>query len=497
MNGLNKILLEGRVEDAKQYFENAVGGMSDESEEIFGHFVYSDPSGNHKYLMWMVKMYDKEWNRTTPNDIASLVQRFHKNVNRLTIAFIMNMDMFAPSGKISTSPKNIDSYDDISQLERVLDEVDSVQTKKQKDEEAKSGVDKLYEDDRWLLVRPNTYEGSCYYGSSTKWCTASKDAPQHFDSYSKTGNLYYIIDKTKDVGDFFKIALHKNWDGQEDWYDRADNELRQETEDAIRSLLPIGLIKSLEKDHGDAPQKKLKTLQEFQGELSGYIGNNPKLQTISTESGIWEYERDSFSGVWSWNSKDDKSKRAHIQATPFWDGRNEIPFDYIDEEGGQDFSIVAGPESMETTHLRQHDYLNPITDRYRADDWNARAFLRQIYFPLLKQQLNKDFFKDLSGSDYSTWTPSTDFSTFQFKYPPREGTMTQKFTDYLKGNPRRTSQQFYDEVLGYPKPRGHNNSFFSSIKDSGIVKMERQGRQFVYSLGPNYTAWTKGMLLRT
>ena len=39
--------------------------------------------------------------------------------------------------------------------------------------------------------------------------------------------------------------------------------------------------------------------------------------------------------------------------------------------------------------------------------------------------------------------------------------------------------------------------FFSSIKDAGIVKMERQGRQFVYSLGPNYQAWVEGRLLRT
>ena len=151
---------------------------------------------------------------TSPNDISSLVQRFHKNVDRLSIAFIMNMDIFDPSGRIATSPKNLDSYDDISQLERVMDELDTIQTRKEKQKEAKSGVDKLYEDDRWLLVKPITYEGSCYYGSSTKWCTAAKDAPQHFKSYSKTGNLYYIIDKTKDVGDFFKIALHKKWDGE-------------------------------------------------------------------------------------------------------------------------------------------------------------------------------------------------------------------------------------------------------------------------------------------
>ena len=39
--------------------------------------------------------------------------------------------------------------------------------------------------------------------------------------------------------------------------------------------------------------------------------------------------------------------------------------------------------------------------------------------------------------------------------------------------------------------------FFAAIKDAGIVNMERQGRQFVYSLGPNYQDWVEGRLLKT
>ena len=120
-----------------------------------------------------------------------------------------------------------------------------------------------------------------------------------------------------------------------------------------------------------------------------------------------------------------------------------------------------------------------------------------IYTPKVRQVLDSDEMVDFIGVDYKTWNPGSYVSSFQFNYPPRKGTMTQKFTDYLKENPGRTSQQFYEDVLGYSRPRAHNNMFFSSIKDSGIVKMERQGRQFVYSLGPNYEAWTQGKLLRT
>ena len=132
MKGLSKILLEGRIEDAERYIHNAVGLMSDESQEIFQNFVDSDPSGNQKYLMWMVKIYDREGSSTNPNDITSLVQRFHNNIDRIHPAFINRMDIFDPSSRIATSPKNLDSYEDISQLERVLDELDSIQTRKEK-----------------------------------------------------------------------------------------------------------------------------------------------------------------------------------------------------------------------------------------------------------------------------------------------------------------------------------------------------------------------------
>ena len=155
-------------------------------------------------------------------------------------------------------------------------------------------------------------------------------------------------------------------------------------------------------------------------------------------------------------------------------------------------------ESLETQHIQQSDYLRRnYENMYRSNDWGAAVFLTHIYLPLVRKELGGEFFKSIIDSDYAMWRPNSYVSTFTFKYPPREGTMTQKFVDYLKQNPRKTSNQFYEDVLGYSRPRAHNNMFFSSIKDSGIVKMERQGRQFVYSLGPNYQAWVEGRLLRT
>ena len=475
--------------------------MSDSSQEVFDWFIDGDPSGNHKYLMWMVKMYDTD-SGFSPNMLIDLVQRFHNNLDKIHPALVMDMGFYSGS-KVATSPKNIDSYPDYRTLKRIVEAAEESVTRKQKEKEAKSGVDKLYEDDRWLLVKPNTFEGSCYYGTSTKWCTSSKDAPHHFETYSKTGNLYYIIDKSKDVGDFFKIALHKDWNGEEKWYDRADDELQNQTIEAIRSLLPIGLFRALEEDHGDTPLPETQrfTYVEFAEELRAFVNGLGKSIELKTKSGVWDLEI--YDGTWRWTSPD---PRVEVVANPFPGGEPVLEI-YIETDGDSDDDYLSeelntyfGIDTLTSHNFGPEQYLEKKPSGgyvYESVERNLKLFLMNIYTPKLRQILDSEELVDFIGIDYKTWDTQSYVSSYVFNYPPREGTMTQKFTDYLQENPRRTANQFYEDVLGYPRPRAHNNMFFASIKDSGIVKMERQGRQFVYSLGPNYSAWTKGRLLRT
>jgi hypothetical protein len=502
---LKDMLLEGRVEDARQYIANSIGTemLSDGSEEILGYFIDGDPSGNHKYLMWMVKMHDID-SGFSPNMLIDLVQRFHNNLDKIHPALVTDMGFYSAS-KVATSPKNIDSYPDYRTLKRIVEAAEESVTRKQREKEAKTGVDKLYEDDRWLLVRPLTYEGSCYYGSSTKWCTASKDAPQHFKNYSKTGNLFYIIDKSKDVGDFFKIALHKKWDGQEEWYDRADDELTSQTREAIRSILPSKLTQMIDLEHSEipTPPTEMFTTTEFREELIEFVRGLGKIIKLKTRSGVWDLHI--VNGLFRWTGND---PRVEVIANLFPEAGvgMDLEIDLYDEGEGRgdddilDLEIEYGVNELSTETLYPADYLQrepPEDYVYSSVERNLKLFIMNIYVPKVRLVLDSDEMVDFVGVDYKTWNAESYVSSFTFKYPPREGTMTQKFTDYLKENPRRTSNQFYEDVLGRSRPRAHNNMFFSSIKDSGIVKMERQGRQFVYSLGPNYSAWTKGKLLRT
>lgn len=63
--------------------------------------------------------------------------------------------------------------------------------------------DKLYEDDKFLLVIPYTHEASCKYGAGTKWCTTGRDdkGSEWFEKHDKVGALGYLIIKDKELSD--------------------------------------------------------------------------------------------------------------------------------------------------------------------------------------------------------------------------------------------------------------------------------------------------------
>jgi hypothetical protein len=87
------------------------------------------------------------------------------------------------------------------------------ETKSRSEEEriAKKGAYKIFGDSNYLVVRPLTWESSCFYGFETKWCTAMKNDRYHYDKHTRDGILYYFIDK-KNKGN--KVALYLEKDGK-------------------------------------------------------------------------------------------------------------------------------------------------------------------------------------------------------------------------------------------------------------------------------------------
>lgn len=52
----------------------------------------------------------------------------------------------------------------------------------------------FFENKRWLVIIPKSYEASKFYACTSQWCTRF---PDNYDYYTKDGPLYIIIDKLK------------------------------------------------------------------------------------------------------------------------------------------------------------------------------------------------------------------------------------------------------------------------------------------------------------
>jgi hypothetical protein len=203
------LIVEDRVDDVRdKYFKP---GQQLIKPEVFDNLVKGSASisPNHKYLLWMVDRWVKSKldNPDVPvsdkegiEEVIKAVGNFERVKNRL-------------------DQKDIYQYSTLDELFKVLVAIDS---KQRREVPTREDAEKVYETDRYVVMVPETKEASCYYGSGTKWCTAQTDR-DYFTNYKKSGELYYIIDKTKPSSDpFYKVALNKKLSGEEDFWDATD-----------------------------------------------------------------------------------------------------------------------------------------------------------------------------------------------------------------------------------------------------------------------------------
>ena len=211
---LKTILLEGRVEDV---YTKRISGESPQIEKIYYDEIVPGSASinpNHKYLDWITKNWsptDVEGDEITHNlkEILLAVSKFDTQNQRLKI-------------------KDLNQYKNLDQL---FDTLQKLGQTARRTVEISDEVDRIYEDNRFVVVVPKTHKSSCYYGAGTKWCTASKDTDSHFSNYKSGGELYYIIDKTLPTSSpYYKVALNKKIAGlTEDFWDVQDKPITDTT----------------------------------------------------------------------------------------------------------------------------------------------------------------------------------------------------------------------------------------------------------------------------
>jgi hypothetical protein len=230
LNEVSNLLLEGRKKDILKKY-----GKDKKTKKVINYFSENDPSGNNKYLEWMVKVYlgvGKHEGGHTDENISYIVELFHKNLQRI-------------------KNKDINSYT-FGELAEVALKAEEKRKAKEAEKEVKKEKTVIYEDDNWLVVSPHSWKASCYYGAGTKWCVTSKDTSSHWERYSRNASFFYVINKKlKKKNPLYKVAYRIiGRKGRYELWDAEDLEMsRQDRGKKWLRKLPPEIIEKAELYH--------------------------------------------------------------------------------------------------------------------------------------------------------------------------------------------------------------------------------------------------------
>ena len=215
------LLIEGKKERIIDKFRSQLEPLGDESIQYAEKIIDQDPSATKKYSEWAIKKFitigGKFSLQHTTDEINKVVKNYHSIVDRLSkekVEKIIDGDdsnnafnSEDSKNKVLKSPKDINSFETLYELQKFLTLYDKFQFLSDQEEKSKKESEKLYEDDRFLIIRPLSHTSSCYYGANTKWCTTTRDNEDYFNRYTSKGKLYYIIDKKSSDRTYGKMAL--------------------------------------------------------------------------------------------------------------------------------------------------------------------------------------------------------------------------------------------------------------------------------------------------
>ena len=124
-------------------------------------------------------------------------------------------------------------YKNIQQIQEAI----SLAQMRLVDKDMEGQIIRVFEDNKWLILRPLTFASSCKYGAATKWCTTATTSPEHFYRYWSRGALIYILNK--ETG--YKVAAQKYYDEDDrsTLWNAADREVNWADVDVETNIFEI------------------------------------------------------------------------------------------------------------------------------------------------------------------------------------------------------------------------------------------------------------------
>lgn len=154
---------------------------------------------------------------------------------------------------------------------------------KELEKDVSKDIIRHFEDDEWLIIRPLSWLSSIKYGSSTRWCTASKNNPNSFFDYSREGILLYCLNKkTGNHVAVFKRSIYNVeltfWNILDNRIDSMESGLPSYILDVIKGILNENII-----NYNMLTEEQRQKEQEYilKWEMNNMVKESPRTYPIN------------------------------------------------------------------------------------------------------------------------------------------------------------------------------------------------------------------------
>lgn len=343
--------------------------------------VADDPSGKQKYLKWQVS----QLLRGEPVDeIVSLVRQFYKHSSRL-------------------EQKDLNQYKTLGELRaafETLGDSKGEQKKIDKDNVYKS-TDIVYQDDRFLVVRPESKDASCYFGRGTRWCVSATKSENFFRDYALTNVLlYFILDRNADPDTALnKIAYAFSSEGLE-IFDSSDTPISNDDVNTYLGDRYTAIVEKIQQHKDKNPSTRLaelsKDLYTSDPKKMIEIANAGDSELVHSLLGNEEF-RENIHSIW-----DDLTGKAQANIIEYaydkvaWGHRGynfvESIFKRLKPEG---FSILADKDSIPSTseavkYIYEYDKMPSLSKSQAALASAKAAFMDEAIMSKFINQMSDE-----------------------------------------------------------------------------------------------------------
>ncbi len=164
------------------------------------------------------KIGPEDFERLTLLDVTP-TKKYLDSICRFYLEGHSEQDIKTYIDKFHTLGSNLPKKDiNLYSFDELKSSLDNYTSKNQKDKEVTKDINVVYEDERFFIVRPDTFEQSAKYGRGTKWCITATDGTgeEAWKGYRRLGiNFYFVTDKSlPSTNPLYKVAIAINKDGE-------------------------------------------------------------------------------------------------------------------------------------------------------------------------------------------------------------------------------------------------------------------------------------------